>query len=365
MSKSKLNVIVIFGGQSGEHEVSVVSANSVVNSLEISRYNIYTIGITKNGCWYWGVKPSEWINSSEKIEKHHVQVTVMLDPQKARFVSINGSDLPNEGSCDVIFPVLHGPKGEDGTIQGLFEMVGFPYVGSGVLGGSLGMDKDRMKAVFLQEGLPLLPYLTVLRSELNKNKDDIVNKISSVLGYPCFIKPANLGSSVGISKADNKLELADALEFAAKYDKKLVIEKGIKGREIELSVLGNDDVIVSIPGEIIPSNDFYDYEAKYKSNDSKLIIPAKLNTELIKLLQSYAKKVFKAVDARGLGRIDFFVTSNGSIYVNEINTMPGFTEISMYPKLWQASGIEYSELLNKLIQLGMENYQDNKNREIN
>lgn len=360
----KKKVLVIFGGQSGEHEVSLVSANSVINALDIQRYDIQTIGITKEGGWFWGVKPEEWIRNNNQIKPEHKQVTLLLDPLNPKFLALDGSELPFEGKCDIIFPVLHGPHGEDGTIQGLFEMAGFPYVGSGVLGSSLGMDKDKMKAVFMHAGLPVVPYIAILRSELQRNKEALINKIRNELDFPCFVKPANLGSSVGISKANNEAELAQALEFAAEFDRKLVIERGIKGREIELSVLGNDTVDVSVPGEIIPSKEFYDYEAKYIDSGSKLIIPAKLRDKTVAKLQKYAEEAFKAVGASGLGRVDFFVTEDENIFINEINTMPGFTQISMYPKLWEASGIPYPKLLDRLIELGLERYKDLKNRKL-
>lgn len=361
---NKNKVLVIFGGQSGEHEVSVISADSVMKSLDPAKYEILTIGITKDGRWFWGVKPQEWKEFKEQILPHHIQVALVIDPRDPRFIALNGSKLENDGKCDIVFPVMHGPKGEDGTIQGLLEMAGFPYVGSGVLGSSLGMDKDRMKAVFQEAGLPVVPHLSILRSELTTEKQKLVERISQLLGFPCFVKPANLGSSVGISKANNTEELVIALEYAANFDRKIVIEKGVKAREIELSVLGNDEAKSSIPGEIVPCKEFYDYEAKYLDASSKLIIPAELNEDTIKQLQDYAVKAFHAVGAAGLGRVDFFVTEDGSIFVNEINTMPGFTQISMYPKLWEASGIPYGELLDRLIDLGYEYYKDSTNKKL-
>lgn len=360
----KKKVLVIFGGQSGEHEISVVSANSIIKALDTVKYEILTIGITKDGRWFWGVMPEEWIEAKEQIKPEHIQVTLVLEPMNPRFISLNGSQLKNEGKCDIVFPVMHGPKGEDGTIQGLMEVAGFPYVGSGVLGSALGMDKDRMKAVFKDAGLPIVPHITVLRSELAVQKKEIAEKITQQLGFPCFVKPANLGSSVGISKAKDREELISALDYAAEFDRKIVIEKGVKAREIELSVLGNDDAKASIPGEIIPSKDFYDYEAKYIDTGSKLIIPAELNDSTVKQLQEYAVKAFHSVEAFGLSRMDFFVTEDGSIYANEINTMPGFTQISMYPKLWEASGVPYKELLDHLINLGLENFKDNTNKKL-
>jgi D-alanine-D-alanine ligase len=362
--KEKVKVLVIFGGQSGEHEVSIISADSVIKALNIEKYEVQTIGITKEGLWYWGVKPEEWKEQKGQILPHHKQVTLVLNPQDPKFMTMDGSNLPNYGRCDIVFPVMHGPKGEDGTIQGLLEMAGLPYVGSGVLGSSLGMDKDKMKAVFKEAGLPIVPHLTILRNELSMYLKEIVENIVKNVGYPCFIKPANLGSSVGISKAENQEQLIMALEYAAKFDRKIVIEKGIIAREIELSVLGNDLTKASVPGEILPSKDFYDYDAKYVDTGSKLIIPAELSINLIKQLQDYAQKAFRAVGAMGLGRVDFFITGDESIFVNEINTMPGFTQISMYPKLWEASGLAYPDLLDELIKLGFKKFKDDSNRKL-
>lgn len=359
----KTKVLVIFGGQSGEHEVSIISADSVLKALDVEKYEIQTIGISRSGVWYWGVKPEEWRETKDKILPYYKQVALVLNPQDPKFIALDNSALPNDGKTDIIFPVMHGPKGEDGTIQGLLEIAGIPYVGSGVLGSSLGMDKDRMKAVFKNAELPIVPHITILSSELIKQKEIIENIITKI-GFPCFIKPANLGSSVGISKADSVEQLITALEYATMFDSKIVVEKGIKAREIEISVLGNHNVKVSVPGEIVPSKEFYDYEAKYIDTESRLIIPAILNEKVITLLQEYAKRAFNAVGALGLGRVDFFVTEDDCVFVNEINTMPGFTEISMYPKLWAESGLIYSDLLNELIDLGFDKFRVNRNKRL-
>ncbi|UWG95496.1 D-alanine--D-alanine ligase [Dehalobacter sp. DCM] len=360
----KTNVLILFGGQSGEHDVSVISAASVCKALNPEKYAVQTMGITKEGKWYWGADPEEWMDAKADITANAVQVAVTLDPQKPGFQAVDGRELPNQGTCDILFPVMHGPKGEDGTIQGLFEMAGFPYVGSGVLGSSLGMDKDRMKAVFKEAGLPIVPHITLLRSKINAASEEAADHIVQEIGFPCFVKPANLGSSVGISKADNREQLVEALLYAAKYDRKVVVEMGVKAREIELSVLGNENAKASIPGEIRPAKDFYDYEAKYLDNSSELIIPAKLDAAMIKLLQTYAVMAFDAVGASGLSRVDFFVTEDNQIYINEINTLPGFTQISMYPKLWEATGIRYPELLDELIRLGFEKFRDDADRRL-
>lgn len=358
--KSK-KIIILFGGQSGEHEVSLNSAHSVLQAIDRTLYDVETVGISKEGKWFWGVHPEDWQGDPSSVG---IQVTLVHDPSKPQFIALDGSELPNEGRFDLIFPVLHGPFGEDGTIQGLFEMANVPYAGSGVLGSALGMDKDRMKAVFSIAELPQAAYLTLLRTEFKANPEQILNRIEQSLGYPCFVKPANLGSSVGISKANNREELYKALDLAAQYDRKIVIEENIIGREIEVSVLGNDVPEASIPGEILPAHDFYDYEAKYQDTGSRLLIPAPLTPELVSQLQDMAIRAFRAVEASGLSRVDFFVTPNDRIYINEINTLPGFTQISMYPKLWEASGIPYSELISRLITLGFERYADNRSRKI-
>jgi D-alanine-D-alanine ligase len=354
-------IIILFGGQSGEHEVSLNSARSVLRAIDRSRYDIETIGITKTGQWFWGVLPEEW---QQNPTSQGTQVTLVHDPSNPRFIALDGTRLPDEGKFDLIFPVLHGPFGEDGTIQGLFEMSNIPYAGSGVLGSALGMDKDRMKAVFSEAGLPQAAYLTFLRTDYQANPDKILTHIEQTLGYPCFVKPANLGSSVGISKASNRNELYSALGLAAQYDRKIVVEENISGREIEVSVLGNDQSQASIPGEILPAHDFYDYEAKYIDTGSRLLIPAPLDTDVVSKLQEMAVRAFRAVEASGLSRVDFFVTHDQRIFINEINTMPGFTQISMYPKLWEASGIPYTELISRLITLGFERFEDIRNRKI-
>jgi D-alanine-D-alanine ligase len=276
-------------------------------------------------------------------------------------MALDGSSLPNQGKFDLIFPVLHGPYGEDGTLQGLLEMANVPYVGSGVLGSSLGMDKDRMKAVFIEKELPLARYVTLLRSDFLNGPDSCLKDIEAKIGYPCFVKPANLGSSVGISKAHHREELLDALKVAAIFDRKIVVEENINGREIEVSVLGNDAPEASLPGEVLPAHEFYTYEAKYSNIGSSLLIPALLDESVISSLQEMAIKAFRAVEACGLSRVDFFVTPENKIFLNEINTLPGFTEISMYPKLWEATGIPYSKLIDRLISLGLERFKDKQN----
>jgi len=354
----KLNVVLLFGGRSGEHEVSLNSARSIYKAIDRNRYKVETIGISKQGQWFWGVLPETLLKDGFPEPNESIQVNLVIDPTNPRFMSLNGHTLPDQGKFDLIFPVLHGPFGEDGTLQGLLEMANVPYVGSGVLGSSLGMDKDRMKAVFLEKNLPLARYVTLLRSDLLNGPEQCLNEIEETIGYPCFVKPANLGSSVGISKAHDREELMEALKTAAIFDRKIVIEETIIGQEIEVSVLGNDAPIASIPGEVLPAQEFYTYEAKYSNIGSSLLIPAALEDSVIKELQSMAIEAFRAVEANGLSRVDFFVTSKREIFVNEINTLPGFTEISMYPKLWEATGIPYPELIDRLISLGLERFKD-------
>lgn len=364
VDEHKLNVALLFGGRSGEHEVSLNSAHSIYKAIDRNRFNVETIGINKLGQWFWGEIPEKLIKDGFPSSNEACQVTLVIDPTNPHFMALDGRALPNQGKVDLIFPVLHGPYGEDGTLQGLLEMANIPYVGSGVLGSSLGMDKDRMKAVFLEKNLPLARYLTLLRSDFIDNEEERLNEIELSIGYPCFVKPANLGSSVGISKAHDRLELQNAIKNAASFDRKIVIEETIIGQEIEVSVLGNDKPKASLPGEVLPAHEFYTYEAKYSNIGSRLLIPANLDEEIVEGLQEMAVEAFIAVEACGLSRVDFFVTPQNDIYLNEINTLPGFTEISMYPKLWEVSGIPYTELINRLISLGLERFQDKQKSRI-
>ncbi|HZK83161.1 MAG TPA: D-alanine--D-alanine ligase family protein [Desulfosporosinus sp.] len=364
MEDHKLKVVLIFGGRSGEHEVSLNSAQSIFKAIDRTRYNVETIGINKQGQWFWGVLPEILIKEGFPEADQSHQVTLVIDPTKPYFLALDGHTLPNQGQFDLIFPVLHGPYGEDGTLQGLLEMANVPYVGSGVLGSSLGMDKDRMKAVFSEKDLPQARYVTLLRSDLLSGQEACLNEIESKIDYPCFVKPANLGSSVGISKAHNREELVDALDIATIFDRKIVIEETINGKEIEVAVLGNDTPIASIPGEVKPAHEFYTYEAKYSNIGSSLVIPAPLDESVVCRLKEMAIEAFRAVEASGLSRVDFFVTPENIIFLNEINTLPGFTKISMYPKLWEASGIPYSELIDRLITLGWERFQDKQTSKI-
>ena len=359
----KLRVGVLFGGRSGEHEVSLKSAASVMEALDKDRYEIIPIGISREGTWLTGENVLETL-SSGRLPGRNVPIAVVPDPNVGGFIYLSEQKGPPGRSfekLDVVFPILHGTFGEDGTVQGLLELAGIPYVGPGVLAASTGMDKIIMKMVFQQTGLPVGKYLYFLKKEWEKDKKGYLKKIEEELGYPCFIKPANLGSSVGISRANNGEELIKGIEEAGLFDRRIVIEESIPGREIEVSVLGNDEPAASVPGEIVPNSDFYDYHAKYVDDRSELFIPAELDPTLTAKIQDLAVQTFKALDCCGMGRVDFFVDDQSQkIIVNEINTIPGFTQISMYPKLWEASGIPYRELLNRLIKLALERFEEKK-----
>lgn len=367
----KIKVAVVFGGQSTEHEVSRVSAQSVLANIDRRKYDVAMIGITKAGRWLRYNGPIEKIGSGE-WERIAV---ASLESSKCKCIEEENGELQVSSArsiidnteadgkpVDVVFPVLHGANGEDGTIQGLFELADIPYVGCGVLGSAVGMDKAYTKIIFEKAGIPQGKYVVVNRKSLSKNVEGIISEVEATLSYPCFVKPSNAGSSVGVSKAHDREELINALNFAARFDRRILVEEFINGREIECGVLGNDEPIASTVGEVIPCNDFYDYEAKYQTgDDSTVVIPAELDRKTIKAIQDYAVRAFRALDCSGLSRVDFFVHKDTSeIYINEINTMPGFTSISMYPKLWEASGIPYSELISKVIDLAIERYKDNE-----
>jgi D-alanine-D-alanine ligase len=388
----KLRVGILFGGRSGEHEVSLLSAASVLNAIDKEKYEVVPIGITKDGRWLTAEHAENLLTGKlvleprnlragdpettspaavlargesvvvppEPVHRHSGLVPFQTDAAMMRRASDRAINV------DVIFPVLHGTFGEDGTIQGLLELADIPYVGAGVLGSAAGMDKDIMKSLFIAAGIPIVKHVTILRAAWEKDPKKVQKLMESKLTYPVFVKPANLGSSVGISKAHNRKELGPAIEEAAKFDRKIVIEQGVggkkeKAREIECSVLGNDEPEASVPGEIVPGTEFYDYTAKYVDEGSQLIIPAKLTKAETKKVQELAVAAFQAVDCSGLARVDFLMDpKTRKIYLNEINTMPGFTAISMYPKLWEASGLAYADLIDRLIQLGIERHEDKK-----
>ena len=388
----KLRVGILFGGRSGEHEVSLLSAASVLKAIDKDKYDVVPIGITKDGRWLTATDAENLLQGKLIPEARNLRAgdpettqaaavlargeAVVVPPEPVRR---EGGLVPFQTDAaltrrasdrainvDVIFPVLHGTFGEDGTIQGLLELADIAYVGAGVLGSAAGMDKDVMKSLLVAAGIPIVKHVTVLRSAWEKDSKKVRKIVESKLRYPVFVKPANLGSSVGISKAHDRKELGPAIEEAAKFDRKVVIEQGVggrknKAREIECSVLGNDEPVASVPGEIVPVKEFYDYNAKYLDEGSELIIPAKLTKAETKKVQELAVRCFRAVDCSGLARVDFLMDPlTRKIFLNEINTMPGFTAISMYPKLWAASGVAYPNLLDKLIQYGLERHQDKK-----
>ena len=347
MSK-KLVVGVIFGGQSGEHEVSLMSSYNVIKAMDKERYDVVTIGITKEGKWMI------YNGDVEKIRNGQ------WEREKVHLIEDFAINHPILNSIDVVFPVLHGPRGEDGTIQGLFELANIPYVGCGVLASAIGMDKIYTKTLYEKVGLPQGKYLLIMRKDWKDNQEKSIEEIEEKLSYPIFIKPANMGSSVGITKAHNREDLIRGMNEAALYDRKLLLEENIDCREIECAVLGNDEPEASVLGEIIPSNEFYDYHAKYLDDGaSSLIIPAPLDDKTSQTIRQLAIKAFKAIDGSGLARLDFFVEKNtGEIYINEINTLPGFTNISMYPKLWEYSGLPYNKLIDRLIELALERFKE-------
>ena len=384
----KLRIGVLFGGRSGEHEVSLLSAASVLNAIDKGKYEVVPIGITKEGRWLTAEHAELLLTG--KHERHlragdpettpgaallETGQAVVVPPEPvhrqgggivpfqtdAQVLARRASDRAI--NVDVIFPVLHGTFGEDGTIQGLLELADIAYVGAGVLGSAAGMDKDIMKSLFRAAGLPIVKHVTFVRSEWEANPKKVQKLVESKLKYPVFVKPANLGSSVGITKAHDRKQLPGCIEEAARFDRKIIVEEGVgkkkKAREIECSVLGNDRPEASVPGEIVPIKEFYDYAAKYLDEGSELVIPAKLTKSETRKVQQLAVAAFQAVDCSGLARVDFLMDpATRKIYLNEINTMPGFTAISMYPKLWAASGLSYPDLIDRLIQLGLERHAE-------
>jgi D-alanine-D-alanine ligase len=349
----KVNIAVLFGGRSGEHEVSLMSAQSVLSVLDKDKYNIIEIGITHEGRWLTGEKVLEAF-VKEKFTGLH-EVIFKPEPGDHKLYTLKGQTLNQLTHVDVAFPVLHGTFGEDGTLQGYFELADIAYVGAGVLASSVGMDKALFKDVMRTREIPVVESIMVSRIDLENDMDSVIHHSETLCDYPIFVKPVNMGSSVGVSKCKNRSDLLEGLMDAARFDRRILIERGINGREIEVSVLGNYQPKASVAGEIIPSDDFYSYRAKYIDDSSDLIIPAKIPADTMHLVQDYAVQAFEAIDGAGMARIDFLLDrDSGEVYLNELNTIPGFTKISMYPKLWQASGIPYPELVDQLITLGIE-----------
>lgn len=370
---------LVFGGRSPEHEISLRSARSVHDHLLAPHHEIIPIAITPEGQWYSApsfddlmdlaapnprLKASEALSGDLKGEGIR-RVVLAPDPTIGGLLYLNeGRTFDGESSplkVDVLLPVLHGPQGEDGTVQGLFDLADIPYVGNGVVGSATGMDKAIMKSLFAQAGLSQTPWQAVLRREIDLDREGVLDRAIEALGLPIFVKPANMGSSVGVTRADNRPALSQALDIAARYDRKIILEAGVDGREVELSVLGNDDPKVSLPGEILSETAVYSFEAKYQSQVSKLTIPADLPEATIDALQEAALRAFRAIDGAGLARMDFFVErSSGEILINEVNTFPGFTSISMYPKLWEASGLPYAKLLERMMDLALERHSERR-----
>lgn len=349
----KKNVAVIFGGRSGEHEVSLQSAKFIMDMIDKEVFNVIPMGISKDGQWYTGPEVREGLLNKE----------IVGSPVSIKLFGLNRGFMVKEGDnwkeleIDVVFPCIHGTFGEDGTLQGLLDLLTIPYVGSGVLGSAVAMDKAMMKTIFQQKGLPVGPYISFNNHKWSQEQDTLVKAMED-LEYPLFVKPANLGSSVGISKAKNREQLLEGIAIAFQYDTKLVVEKGLVAREIECSVLGNKDLFVSLAGEIVPGNEFYDYNAKYIDYNSEIIIPADLPLGVEDEIKELAKEAIRALDCYGLSRVDFFYDNEGKIWINEVNTIPGFTRISMYPKLLEASGISSKELVMTLISLAIERFEE-------
>ncbi len=355
-SARKIRVGIIFGGRSGEHEVSLVSATSVMNALDREKYEVVPIGITPEGRWISSSAALGMLKEKAPLEGEPEKFLVPEPNRRALVPADSGGGLPV--SLDVVFPLVHGTYGEDGTLQGLLELANIPYVGAGVLASAVGMDKIVQKMIFAEAGLPLVRYTWCYSSECRENPRAVTRRVEEALRYPVFVKPANTGSSVGISKVHARRELAPALLVAAQFDRKVIIEQGVdRAREIECSVLGNDEPEASVPGEVIPSNEFYDYNAKYVDGKSASVIPARIPAAVAKKIRQIAVRAYTAIDCAGMARVDFFVTKSKSrVYLNEVNTIPGFTAISMYPKMWEAAGLPFPALLDRLIALAMQRH---------
>ncbi len=362
MNNKRLRIGVIFGGRSGEHEISLLSARSILSAMSPDEFEVYQIGITHGGKWVVGDDLLSQFESGSLLTEQ-TEATFLPDPSRGGLYTFGGSNheefIKLFAELDVVFPVLHGTYGEDGTIQGLLELAEFAYVGAGVLGSSVGMDKGVFRDVMKANGIPQVETIVVLRREIEGSIEQVIRKAEALSSYPIFTKPANLGSSVGVTKCRNRSDLMEGLMDAAQYDRRILIERGVYAREIEVSVLGNDDPIASVPGEIVPSADFYSYEAKYIDDRSELLIPAPVPFEISEQIRDYAVRAYLAVDCAGMARVDFLLDrDSGDLYLNEINTIPGFTKISMYPKLWEASGLSFEDLVKKLIELALERRAD-------
>jgi D-alanine-D-alanine ligase len=350
----KIKLGLIYGGKSAEHNVSLQTALAVINALDMNKFDIHPIYISENGEWVRGHALEEPVKEVHTLKLQNGGMAVSP-------VSLNSELFPanveEQEKIDVIFPLLHGPNGEDGTVQGLLELLNIPYVGNGVLASAAGMDKVVMKNLFAQEGLAQANYISYIKTDFEKDPEGAYEQVEGTLGYPCFVKPANLGSSVGINKCKDRQSLENAFKEAFEFDRKIIIEEGIVGREIEIAVIGNDQPICSVVGEIAPKKEFYDYKAKYEDGDTDLIIPGNITEEEYETIKEMAIKSFKAIDGSGLVRADFFLTEDGKALINEVNTMPGFTPFSMFPMLWKQTGVEYPQLIEKLVDLALERYE--------
>jgi D-alanine-D-alanine ligase len=350
----KLRVGVLFGGRSGEHEVSLASAASIIRGLDPQKYEAVPIGITKEGHWLIGEGAQKML---PEVLRTGQRVVMSADPTESALMPIDGSARGQK--LDVVFPVIHGTFGEDGTMQGLLELAGLPFVGAGVLGSAIGMDKDVAKKLMQVAGISVVPWIAVQRADWERQPKEIRRAVEKKFKYPVFVKPATLGSLVGMTKVHSRAELGPALDLAAEFAMKIMVERAVSAREIEVSVLGNQDPRASIPGEIVPHREFYDYAAKYLEEGTKLLIPAKLTKSELKKVQAMAVTAFRALELSGMARVDFFIEKRGGkIFLNEVNTIPGFTSISMYPKLWEADGIPFRELVTKLIDLALEQHRE-------
>lgn len=350
--ENKMNIFLVYGGKSAEHDVSILSAYSILKEIYYNYYAVTPVYISREGKWLKGTEitdPSQ-INSSQDLILDEIGEDIQF------------SDIPKENT--IVFPVLHGPNGEDGTVQGLLEVLEIPYVGAGVLASATGMDKIISKVLFKEAGLPIVPYYQVKGTDWTANQEMVINEAESILSYPMFVKPSNMGSSVGISEAKNREELVEAVVKAFEYDRRVLIEQGVQAREIEVAVLGNEDINTSVPGELVKKQQFYDYESKYISNEVVPQIPAKLSEETTKTLREYAARAFMAIDGNGLTRVDFFLTADEEIYINEVNTFPGFTNYSMYPRLWEKTGLAYGDLIEEMIQLGLRRFKTRQNQSL-
>ena len=369
----KLRIGVIFGGRSGEHEVSLRSARSVIEAIDKSKYEVLPIAITKEGNWLGPgaaikllPKETQRLLSANATGDATQDVAIIGDPSRSGLVRLDSDNQATE-RLDVVFPVLHGPYGEDGTIQGLFEMAAIPFVGCGTLASACGMDKVTMKALFKEAGLPICRHTWLLRSEWEADAKKVTRRVKKEIGFPCFVKPANLGSSVGVSKSTDKKSFAAAVELAARYDRKIIVEELVDGREIECAVMGNDDPQASLPGEYVIHEDsarFLDYTEKYSSTGRvEFVVPARISKSLIKQIQKMAVMAYQAIDASGLSRVDFFLKKNGKLLVNEVNTLPGLTDVSGFPKMWEATGVPFARVIDQLIQFAIERHRERARNE--